>query len=88
MEDMGFFVTFKKGKLLIHLEGFIPNTTMSFGDREGKLYRLKGKLVQMALVHENENMCELWNMSTGHLHYKEFPILRDISTGLPHFNVE
>jgi hypothetical protein len=45
LEDRGFFIMFKKGKVLIRLEGAIPDTTMNIGVREGKLYRLQGKPV-------------------------------------------
>jgi hypothetical protein len=42
MEDRGFIIMFKKGKVLIHLEGASPDTTVSIGVREGKLYMLQG----------------------------------------------
>jgi hypothetical protein len=54
---------------------------------EGSLYRLQGKPVQ-ALVHDSDNLCELWHRRMGHLHYKALPILREIVTGLPYFSVE
>jgi hypothetical protein len=87
MEDRGFVVMFKKGKVLICPEGASPDTTMSIGVREGNLYRLKGKPVQ-ALVHDSDNLCELWHKRMGHLHYRALPILREIVTGLPDFSVE
>jgi hypothetical protein len=43
MEDMGFFFTFQRGKVLIHPEKSSPDTTMVIGVREGTLYRLQGK---------------------------------------------
>lgn len=36
-----------------------------------------------ALVHESNNLCELW-----HLHHIYLPILREIITSLPEFSVE
>ena len=45
MEDKGFVVMFKKGQVLIHLEGASPDTKVVIGVREGSLYRLKGKPV-------------------------------------------
>jgi hypothetical protein len=45
LEDKGFVVMFKKGKVLIRPEGASPDTTVSIGVREGKLYRLQGKPV-------------------------------------------
>jgi hypothetical protein len=46
LEDMGFAVTFQRGKVLICSEGAIPDTTMSIGVREGRLYRLQGQPVR------------------------------------------
>jgi hypothetical protein len=46
LEDMGFSITFQRGKVLICLEGDIPDTTINIGVREGRLYRLQGKPVR------------------------------------------
>jgi hypothetical protein len=59
IEDMGSSVMFKKGKVLIHLEGAIHDIGVSIGVREGNLYRLKGNSIQESLVHENDNPCEI-----------------------------
>jgi hypothetical protein len=40
LEDKGFVVMFKKGKVLICTDGAILNTIVSISVREGKLYRL------------------------------------------------
>jgi hypothetical protein len=69
MEDMGFVFIFHKGKVLICPKGVIPNTTMIIGVREGNLYRSQGKPMQ-DLVHDSDNLCELWHRRIGHLHYK------------------
>jgi hypothetical protein len=58
IEDRGFVVTFKRGKLLILLEKYSLDTRVVIRIGEGTLYRLQGKLVQ-DLVHDNENLCEL-----------------------------
>jgi hypothetical protein len=87
MENMGFVVTFQRGKVLIRLEKASPNTIMVVGVREGTLYRLQGKPVQ-ALVHDRDNLCELWHRRLGHLHYRALPILRGIVIGLLDFSVE
>jgi hypothetical protein len=87
MEERDFVVVFKKEKVLIHPEGASPDIAVSIGVREGNLYRLKDKLVQ-ALVHDSDNLCELWHRSMGHLHYRKLSILREIVTGLPNFSVE
>jgi hypothetical protein len=65
----------------------IPNTTMIIGVREVNIYRLQGELVQ-ALVHTSDNLCGLWNKRIGHLHHKEFHVLREIVIGIPEFNIE
>jgi hypothetical protein len=44
LEDRVLSVLFKKGQVLIHSEGASPDTTMSIGVREGKVYRLQGML--------------------------------------------
>jgi hypothetical protein len=87
MEDKGFVVIFQRGQVLIRLEGASPDTTVRIGVREGNLYRLQGKPVQ-ALVHDSDNLCELWHRRMGHLHYRALSILREIVTGLPDFSVE
>jgi hypothetical protein len=87
MEDKGFAIIFQRGKLLIRPKGASLDTTMRIGVREGNLYRLQGKLVQ-ALVHDSDNLCELWHMRMGHLHYRAFSIPREIIIGLPDFSVE
>jgi hypothetical protein len=45
MEDMVFFVTFHRWKVLIQPYKHIPDTTMVIGVREGTLHRLWGKHV-------------------------------------------
>jgi hypothetical protein len=46
MEDRGFVVMFKKGKVLVCPEGSSLDTSMSIGVREGNLYSLQVKSVQ------------------------------------------
>jgi hypothetical protein len=69
MEDRGFSITFQRGKVLIHPEKSILDNAVVIGVREGTLYRLQGKPVQ-DLVHDNDNLCELWHRRLGHLHYR------------------
>lgn len=57
------------------------------GHREGNLYLLRGQPVQ-ALVHDNDNLCELWNRRMGHLHYTYLPLLWEMVTSLLEFTVE
>jgi hypothetical protein len=65
----------------------IPDIVVSIGVREENLYRLEGKHIQ-ALVHDNDNRCELWHKRMGHLHYKTLSILKDIVTSLLDFSDE
>jgi len=39
-------------------------------------------------MHNNDDLCELWDRGMGHMHHRELPILREIVTGLPKFSVE
>jgi hypothetical protein len=87
MEDKGFVIIFQRGQVLTRSEGASLDTTMKIGVREGILYSLQGKLVQ-ALLHDSDNLCELWHKRMGHLHYRVLPILREIVTGLLDFSVE
>jgi hypothetical protein len=45
LEDSGFFLTFPRGKVLIHIEESIPDTEVTIGVRYDKLYRLQGNRV-------------------------------------------
>jgi hypothetical protein len=45
MEDMGFFIMFQTGNVLIHLEKAILDKIVVIGVRERNLYRLQGNLV-------------------------------------------
>jgi hypothetical protein len=73
MEDMGFSINLQRGKVLICLEKAIPEITLFIGVREGTLYRLQEKLVQIS-VHENDNLCEIWYKRLGNLHYRAFSL--------------
>jgi hypothetical protein len=87
MEDWGFFITFQRGKVLMHPDGAIPDIAVVIGVREGNLSRLACKLVK-DLVHDIDSLCELWNRRLRHLLYKVLLILREIVTSLPNFSVE
>jgi hypothetical protein len=87
MEDRGFVVMFKKGKVLVCPEESSLDTSMSIGVRKGNLYSLQVKSVQ-ALLHDSDSLCELWNKKMGHLHYRALLIMREIVTDLPDFNID
>jgi len=87
MEDKGFFVTFKRGKVLIYPHKSIPGTTIVIRVRESTLYRLQINLIQ-DLLHDSDNLCELWHNNLGHLHYMVLLISMGIFIGIPEFCVE
>jgi hypothetical protein len=70
MENKGFSITFQRGQVLIHLEKTILDNVVVVGAREGTLYRLLGNHVQ-DLVHNNDNLCELWHMECAEGVYLE-----------------
>jgi hypothetical protein len=51
------------------------------------MYRLQGEPIR-ALVHNSDNLCELWHKKMGHLHHRALPIQREIVIGLLEFKVE
>jgi len=69
-----FKVYFKSGKLHVRLRGSDLNSRRVIGTREGSMYLFRGEPVQ-ALTHDNNNLCELWNMRMDHLHYRALPLL-------------
>jgi hypothetical protein len=87
MEDKGFAMEFKNQQVLIRPKESSPDIAQVTGVREGNLYKLQGELVQF-LVHNSDNLCELWHKRMGHLQHSMFPILREIVTDLPEFNIE
>jgi hypothetical protein len=44
LEDKGYAVLFQNKKVFMHSEGASPDTLVNIGVREGKVYRLQGKL--------------------------------------------
>jgi hypothetical protein len=87
MKDKGFAMEFKNQQVLLRSKESSLDTTQVIGFREGNLYRLHGETVR-ALVHNNDNLCELWHKRMGHLHHRALPILREIVTRLLEFNIE
>jgi hypothetical protein len=87
MEDKGYVVEFKNQQVLIKLKESTLEVAQVIQVREGYLYRLQGEPIR-ALVHNTDNLCELWHKRMGHSHHKALPILRKIVTVLPDFNIE
>jgi hypothetical protein len=73
--------------VFIRPEGASLDTALRIGVWDGNLYRLQGQPIQ-ALMHTNESLCKLWHKMMGHLHHKALPLLREMVTRLPDFNLE
>jgi hypothetical protein len=87
MEDRGYVVAFIDGKVLSWPKSLSLDSTEVIGTHDGSLYKLTGQPTQ-ALVHDNDNPCELWHRILGHLHHQSLPVLRNMVTGLPEFRTE
>jgi hypothetical protein len=87
MEDRGYAMAFIDGQVLTWPKGLSLDSTKVIGTRDGSLFKLTGQPTQ-ALVHDSDNLCELWHRILGHLHYKALPRLRKMVTGLPEFGSE
>jgi hypothetical protein len=78
LDDMGFFVMFKKGKVLISSYGSSLDTTMSIGVREDNLYKLLGKIARgskgiLYLVHSYVNgSMSMEEGSEGRIEFRDF----------------
>jgi hypothetical protein len=48
---------------------------------------LQGEPIR-ALIHNNDNLCESWHKKMRHFHHREFPIMREIVTGISTFNIK
>jgi hypothetical protein len=87
MENKGYAMEFKNEQVLTRSKESSPNIAQVIRVREGNLYRLEGEPVR-ALLHNSDNLCELWHKRMGHLHHKALPILKEKLTGLPEFIIE
>jgi hypothetical protein len=57
------------------------------GVRGVTFYKFHGNPIQ-DLVHNNDNLCDLWHKRLGHLHYRELLIVKGIVTCVPKFSIE
>jgi hypothetical protein len=87
MEDRGYAVAFVDGKVFAWRKGLSLDSTEVIGTHDGSLYKLTGQPTQV-LVHESENLCELWHRRLGHLHHQALQVLRKLVTGLPEFGTK
>jgi hypothetical protein len=70
MEDMVLEVNFR-GEVAVNPKGADPSMRQVIGNRESKLYLLRGQPVK-ALVHSSDSQSELWYRRMGHLHYRVY----------------
>jgi hypothetical protein len=87
IEDNDFAVEFKIQQVLIRSKKSIPDIAQVIEVTQGNLYMLEGEPIR-ALVHNSDNLCELWHKRMWHLHHRALPILREIVTALPKFNIK
>jgi hypothetical protein len=75
MEDRGYAVAFSGGQVPAWPRGSSIDSAGVIRVCDGGLYRLTRQPSQ-ALVHDNDSLCKLWHRRLGHLHYRDFPVLR------------
>ena len=80
-------IEFKNQKVIVRRKEYSPKSTQVIMVKGGNLYKLQGAPIR-ALVHNMEHLCELWHKRMENLHHSEFPILKDIVTGLPNFSID
>jgi hypothetical protein len=81
LEDKGYEVTFRKGKVFIRSLGSNRKMDKMIGVRHEKVYRLEIEPAR-ALVNVTTNLDELWNRRMAHLHFGALDHLRQAVTGL------
>ena len=87
LDKKGFKVAFVDGEVLMWKKGKTIDDAVVIGVEEGGLYKLKGH-VDSALMTSTISPCELWNRILGHIHYKAFPIVSKVVTGLPEISID
>jgi hypothetical protein len=87
LEDKGYRIAFVDGQVRIWLKDSNIDVAEVIGVRERGLYKLSRHPSQ-ALIHDNTNLCELWNRRFAHLHYKTLPTLRKMVAGIPELQEE
>jgi hypothetical protein len=89
IEDRGYVVTFRDGHVLLYPKGGNISEAKVFGVRYGRMYRMiweaSGAFVCMT---SSRDLCELWHRRMGHLQHGALRIAREITTGIPKFNIE
>jgi hypothetical protein len=84
LEDKGFEVIFRGGKVCIRPKGSTTKMDKVIGVRSEKVYMLHFEPAK-TLVSSNTNLSELWHKRMAHLHFGALDQLRQAVTGMPQF---
>jgi hypothetical protein len=87
LEDKGYEVTFRKGKVFIRPGGSGEKMDKMIGVREEKVYRLQVQPGR-ALASFTTDIGELWHRRMAHIHFGALGHLREAVTGLPKITAE
>jgi hypothetical protein len=90
LEDKGYEVTFRDGRVLIHPRGSNASMGKVLGVRKDKLYKLHFEPA-CTLVSSNNSgrdLGELWHRQMAHLRHGALKVLREAMTGLPEFSYD
>jgi hypothetical protein len=89
IEDRGYEALFRDGKVLLFPKGSSITSNKVIGTQHENLYKLMFQPAR-ALFHStsNSDLCELWHRRMTHLHHGDLRVLREIVTGVPHFNTK
>ena len=82
LDAKGMRVSFTYGQVLMWPKGKTIDDAFVIGEKEGGLYKLKGKPEQ-ALVHDLVETNEHWHRRLAHVHYRALPLARKVVEGLP-----
>jgi hypothetical protein len=80
--NLEYLAEFDDQQILIQKRCSHIGQVLARGVNEGGLYPMR------ALVHDNDNLCEIWHKRLGNLHYETLPILKNMVQGFPNFKVE
>jgi hypothetical protein len=87
LEDKGYEVTFRKGKMFIRPGGSSEMMDRMIGIREEKVYRLHVQPWR-ELASITTNLGELWHKRMAHIHFGALGHLREAFTGFPKITTE
>ena len=82
LDKKGFRFDFVDEEVLIWIKGKTIDDAVVIGVEEGGNYKLKGH-VDSTLMTSTISPCDLWSIRIAHIHYKSFPIMSKLVTGLP-----